>query len=528
MKTETGNARQLQILGNAVSSSQREIFAETVKQWGQRLGYCSIFAAVPAILASHLTEARSDEAKKPEASIAGRVARRLEKLNIRGSSPALLRRQSEYRLPHQKGSFDTWTTLGGNDDCPGRQIPGGIYTAAAPYIDSGDTTGANSTVNTFYVYFGYQTLDSLGPDHVYSFILTGRGPNPQIAVSTTSSAYRPLIYVLEGGIPGACPAGTGMHVFGLMRSSSESGTAVINSQLMNFLPKNVPLYLFVDSTLNDSTGSGPYTIRLWDVTIAPAPPAPIDSPEFFVNRHYFDFLSRSPDQGGQDYWTNEITNCGTDAVCIHNRRIGVSAAFFIESEFQNTGYFVYRFYKASFGRQPTVTEFWKDRSNIANLNLEAGRQSFAQQWVQRPEFLQAYPNTMSNTQYVNKLFDTAGLTASRFNAQRQQEISAMNTGRSRAAVLRNVIEIPDFRNVPDPANREQITLSQFNPAFVLMQYFGYLRRNPDQAGYDFWLDLLNNREINNYRSMVCAFITSTEYQLRFGSTVTRSNADCGQ
>ena len=135
---------------------------------------------------------------------------------------------------------------------------------------------------------------------------------------------------------------------------------------------------------------------------------------------------------------------------------------------------------------------------------------------------------MSNTQYVNKLFDTAGLTASRFNAQRQQEISAMNTGRSRAVVLRNVIEIPDFRNAPDPANREQITLSQFNPAFVLMQYFGYLRRNPDQAGYDFWLDLLNNREINNYRSMVCAFITSSEYQLRFGSTVTRSNADCAQ
>ena len=62
----------------------------------------------------------------------------------------------------------------------------------------------------------------------------------------------------------------------------------------------------------------------------------------------------------------------------------------------------------------------------------------------------------------------------------------------------------------------------------MMQYFGYLRRNVDQGGYDFWLDVLNNREPNNYRGMICSFITSREYQERFGSVVTRSNADCGQ
>jgi hypothetical protein len=61
-----------------------------------------------------------------------------------------------------------------------------------------------------------------------------------------------------------------------------------------------------------------------------------------------------------------------------------------------------------------------------------------------------------------------------------------------------------------------------------MQYFGYLRRNVDQGGYDFWLDVLNNREPNNYRGMICSFITSREYQERFGAAVTRSNADCGQ
>ena len=55
--------------------------------------------------------------------------------------------------------------------------------------------------------------------------------------------------------------------------------------------------------------------------------------------------------------------------------------------------------------------------------------------------------------------------------------------------------------------------AEYNSAFVLMEYFGYLKRDPDQAGYDFWLNILNHREPGNYRGMVCAFITSDEYQL---------------
>jgi hypothetical protein len=106
----------------------------------------------------------------------------------------------------------------------------------------------------------------------------------------------------------------------------------------------------------------------------------------------------------------------------------------------------------------------------------------------------------------------------------------MNAGRSRALVLRAVIEIPDFKNIPDPTDPRYAEIkrtSQYNPAFVLMQYFGYLRRDRDPGGYDFWLDVLNNREPNNFRGMVCAFLTAAEYQLRFGSSVTRTNRDCG-
>jgi len=68
---------------------------------------------------------------------------------------------------------------------------------------------------------------------------------------------------------------------------------------------------------------------------------------------------------------------------------------------------------------------------------------------------------------------------------------------------------------------------QYNKAFVLVEYFGYLQRNPDTGGYDFWLNVISNREVGNYRWMVCAFITSTEYQQRFSSVITHSNGECG-
>jgi len=60
-----------------------------------------------------------------------------------------------------------------------------------------------------------------------------------------------------------------------------------------------------------------------------------------------------------------------------------------------------------------------------------------------------------------------------------------------------------------------------------MEYFGYLTRGADPDGYAFWLNVLNNRDPQNYRGMVCSFLTSTEYQHRFGTVVTRSNAECG-
>jgi N-acetylneuraminic acid mutarotase len=258
----------------------------------------------------------------------------------------------------------------------------------------------------------------------------------------------------------------------------------------------------------DSNNNALNTAELYDPG-----PNQIDDAQFFVRQQYLDFLNREPEPGGLAYWTDQITQCGNDALCVHNRRIDVSAEFFLSLEFQQTGSFVYGLYKGALGRQPTYPEFTADHNRvIGGADLEAEKAALANDFVQRPEFQQHYPGSMTNTQFVNTLFDTASLFP--FTAERQAEIDAMNSqGRTRAQVLRNVIDIQAFRD------------REFNPSFVLMQYFGYTRRDIDQGGYAYWLDVLNRT--NNYRGMVCNFINSWEYQLRFGA-VTSINADCSQ
>lgn len=209
--------------------------------------------------------------------------------------------------------------------------------------------------------------------------------------------------------------------------------------------------------------------------------------------------------------------------CIHNQRVGVSAAFYIELEFQQTGSVIYRLYRAAFGttaNDPTranisYSEFSADRPLlVAGPQLQQSTQNFVNQFVQRSAFKSIYPDSMSNTDFVNNLYNNAGLVP--YTSERQAQVAAMtNSGKSRAQVLLDVIEIGEFKT------------REFPRAFVLMQYFGYLHRDAESGGYGFWLDVLNRLPApNNFRNMVCAFLTSDEYQLRFGSTVTRHNADC--
>jgi FG-GAP-like repeat/Domain of unknown function (DUF4214) len=251
---------------------------------------------------------------------------------------------------------------------------------------------------------------------------------------------------------------------------------------------------------------------LVSVVMINATPGLPDDTDYFIHQHYLDFLSREPDVFGFDYWTDHIDECGANPACLLDRRIGTSAAFMIESEFQLSGYFVYRLYNASFGRRPSFSEFTVDRRKvIGGPELNASKAALVSAFVRRDQFRTVYPDSLSNPEFVNKLFDSAALIP--FIAERQAAIDALNGGADRASILRSVVD------------NATLMQREYNPAFVQMQYLGYLKRTEDQRGFQFWLDILNQQP-TNYRRMVCAFITSEEYQRRFTNNITHSNAEC--
>ncbi len=249
---------------------------------------------------------------------------------------------------------------------------------------------------------------------------------------------------------------------------------------------------------------------------------PLDTDLFFIREQYLDFLGREPDAGGLAYWSDQIHQCGSDAACTNSRRIGVAGAFFIEQEFQQTGSFVYRLYSAALGRQLSFAEFSQDRRHVVDgASLETNKLAFADAFVQRPEFVRKYIAGTNAEGFVDAVIQTVQQSCGvDMTGERRTLVARYNTGRSliesRSLVLREVVEDEGFKQ------------GEYNRAFVLMEYFGYLRRDPDKGGYDFWLNVLNERERENYRGMVCAFITSSEYQRRFSSVVSRSNADCSR
>jgi hypothetical protein len=241
----------------------------------------------------------------------------------------------------------------------------------------------------------------------------------------------------------------------------------------------------------------------------------IDATEYFVRQQYLDFLGREPDQGGFEYWSNEINRCGADAACASARRVDVAAAFFIEREFQETGAFVNGLYKGSYGYQPSYKQFTGDRAKVVGgLDLDARKTALAEEWVQRDSFRQAYPNSLTPEQFVNKLFANAGLVP--HEGEWETYVNRLSNGGTRAQVLRLLADNSEFRT------------REYNANFVLMEYFAYLHRDPEPEGYAFWLDVLNFREVGNFRGMVCSFITSAEYQNRFSSVVNHSNGECGR
>jgi hypothetical protein len=264
----------------------------------------------------------------------------------------------------------------------------------------------------------------------------------------------------------------------------------------------------------------------------PLPPNANDDTEAFVRQQYRDFLNREADPAGLAFWTGEINNCTPKPQCTDLKRINASAAFFLSIEFQTTGNLVRNFYVVALDRpatnnMPAFAEFERDtqamqRGLIVDPNnnawetvLNNNRDAFIREFVTRAEFVGLYPTTDTPTQYVDKLYLHAGITPTA--GERSAAIAEFGNATTAAdAGARG-------RALLDVTQNTTLQQREINRSFVQMQYFGYLRRNPNDApdgnfaGFDFWLTKLNAAGGNFITSeMVKAFLVSSEYRQRFG------------
>ncbi|HEX8847376.1 MAG TPA: NF038122 family metalloprotease [Pyrinomonadaceae bacterium] len=262
-------------------------------------------------------------------------------------------------------------------------------------------------------------------------------------------------------------------------------------------------------TLSNPTGASLGDVTSATVTISDTEPTganPLDgasSNPFFVRQQYIDFLGREPDAAGLQGWLNILNNCQSgNTTC---DRIEVSSGFFRSEEFQSRGYFIFRFY-LMLGRNPFYSEFVPDMAKLSGFldaqQLEANKVAFVNSFAASTEFKNKYDGFTTPTAYVDALLQTAGLPNHPTRGFWINQLTNNNTAQGRADVLRGLVD------------SSEVYFKFYNQAFVVMQYFGYLRRDPD-AAYLAWIQTMNQSG-GDYRIMINGFMNSVEYRKRFG------------
>lgn len=228
----------------------------------------------------------------------------------------------------------------------------------------------------------------------------------------------------------------------------------------------------------------------------------IKDSDFFIQQHYIDFLGRMPEAGGFNFWMGILNNCSNvnnDPTC---DRTFVSSRFFMSDEFQERGYFVYRLYDAVLGRLAHFQEFMDDvhRLNGSQTPAEQVQNKIAlvRDFVARPEFQGIYGQYTTADAFVSALCAKAGVTPASKATIVQQAAT------DRALAVKAFIETPEVSN------------KFYDRGFIAMQYYGYLRREPEANGFQFWQNKMLETN-HDYRFMVSGFINSDEYKLRFGT-----------
>ena len=216
-------------------------------------------------------------------------------------------------------------------------------------------------------------------------------------------------------------------------------------------------------------------------------PITIADYDFFIQQQYIDFLRRFPEPEGLQFYLNILNGCQpSDTECVKYTRGALAANFFRSPEFKGKGLYVMYLYMVSIGQRPATVaelsntqkverpryaEFMADVQSITSPDDRMGPDpaklmALTNAWLQRPEIQAKYPNSLSNEQFVQALLNTAGVTLSNQAAL----VADLNAGRkTRAEVLRAIVESPE------------VNAKFYKQAFVTMEYFGFLRRDPEDC-----------------------------------------------
>ncbi len=290
---------------------------------------------------------------------------------------------------------------------------------------------------------------------------------------------------------------------GTLRFAAGETTKNINIPIINdvYLDGTEVFTLTLSNPIGGQFGSfSTATITITDNDTAPAP-NPIDNDEFFIRQLYIDFLGREPEPPGLAAWLAILNRCAVPTDC---DRIAVARGFVRSPEFQDRGYFIYRAFRASLGRFARYEEFIPDMARLSGFlsaqDLEANKVAYIEEFMNRQEFSNIYHPTFNNPMaYVDTLLQRADLPN---HPRRAEWIAGLtNNTLTRAQVLRQLIESAELYG------------KYVNEAFIVMNYFGFLRRDPD-AAYLVWLNTFN--QTMDDRVIINGFVNSLEYRLRFG------------
>lgn len=210
----------------------------------------------------------------------------------------------------------------------------------------------------------------------------------------------------------------------------------------------------------------------------------------FAMQMYRDFLGREGDADGLHFYLNTI---GTNNAI----KPAIVESFFNSPEFQNVGAAVTRLYFAFFNRFPDYSGFQFQTNVIRQGGTVA---QVANGFALSPEFTNTY-GSLNNTQYVQLLYQNV-LGRSATQPEIDFHVNRLaNQGATRGDVMAGFSESPEYID------------ARKNHVYVAMMYIGMLRRAPDQAGFDFYLNLLNQGTPG--LNQVTGFYNSPEYHSRF-------------